>query len=77
MEGERLMTARETAALLGVPLGRLYDLVRAGLVPGVRLGRSYRFSRRALAQFIDAGGRAWGGGWRKATSSDGAAPADR
>jgi excisionase family DNA binding protein len=66
MEAMQLISAGEAARLLGLPEERVYALARAGLLPSVRFGRSRRFSRHALAQFVESGGQCWAGGWRKA-----------
>lgn len=61
----RLVTAEEVAIRLGVTRQRVYDMVRQGLVPSVRLGRSLRFSTSAIGDWIDRGGQGWAEGWRK------------
>lgn len=65
---EVLITADAAANALGVTVARLYELTRSGLVPVVRIGRSVRYSPRALRMFVDRGGAGWAGGWRKETS---------
>ena len=42
--------------VLGVTRARLYQLIRDGIVPAVRLGRSIRIEENALRQFIARGG---------------------
>ena len=61
----RMLTVAETARVLRLSVGAVYGLTRAGVLPVCRLGRSIRVSERVLANFVDAGGRAWPGGWRK------------
>ena len=51
-----LMTVKEAAALLRVSPQRLYELVRVGAVPGVRIGRQVRVDRNRLQAWIDHGG---------------------
>lgn len=53
-----LDTADEISADTGLPEWRLYELARRGLIPHVRLGRSVRFSRSAVAEWIARGGTA-------------------
>lgn len=60
-----MLTPAEAAEYLRVSRGRLYDLVRQGLLPAVRLGRQIRIRRHDLREFCDAGGRALPGGWRR------------
>ena len=63
---EKLLTARDLAPVLQVPEARVFDLARQGLLPHVRLGRQVRFPESAVAEFIESGGRALPGGWRRA-----------
>ncbi|MFI5259551.1 MAG: helix-turn-helix domain-containing protein [Candidatus Limnocylindrales bacterium] len=53
-EGPLLLTVTRAAELLGVSRSTLYQLVAAGRVPVVRLGRAVRFPRRGARA---AGGR--------------------
>jgi hypothetical protein len=53
---------------IGVSLNRFYDLVRLGIIPPgvvVRLGRHIRVNPEKLEAFIENGGQALPGGWRK------------
>lgn len=43
-----VLTAREVAQLLRCNLKTVYESARAGTLPCVRLGRSFRFSREAI-----------------------------
>ncbi len=48
-----LLTVPEAAEVLNVPIDRAYTLIRAGLLPAVRLGsKQVRIDRSALAAFI-------------------------
>jgi putative molybdopterin biosynthesis protein len=60
-----LMTLQEAAKVLQVSYFRCCELARRDLLPVVRLGRQYRIDPRKLEQFIDSGGRALPGGWRR------------
>ena len=52
---ERLLTADEVAAILGVPRTLVYALVRNGEMPAVRVGERYiRFRSAALARWIES-----------------------
>lgn len=42
------LTAEETAELLGVTKGHVYELCRQNAIPHVRLGRTVRIDRDAL-----------------------------
>ena len=68
---ERLICANEVAKILGVKIERVFALAREGIVPCVRLGRQLRFSPNALRQFIESGGKALPGGWRRDGEIDG------
>jgi excisionase family DNA binding protein len=47
-----VMTAKETAIWLRVSMNTLYDLVRRGKIPCRRVGRSCRFSRALLLEWV-------------------------
>jgi len=61
----KLMTVHEVAELLRLRPARAYELARLGLIPTVRIGRQIRVSSAALMDFINTGGRALDGGWRR------------
>jgi len=50
----RLMTVRQAAEYLSVPVPTLYTRVWQRSIPFVRLGRSIRFDRKDLDQLIEA-----------------------
>ena len=56
--GRVLEDARSPARLIGCSTARVYALVRADLLPCVRVGRRVYFDRAQLADFIASGGRA-------------------
>jgi excisionase family DNA binding protein len=45
---EEVMTAREVADLLRMPVSTIYELARRGELPARRLGRTWRFLRPRL-----------------------------
>lgn len=47
-----LLTPREAAELLGVRVSWVYEAVRGGQLPCLRLGRHIRFSRPLLEQWL-------------------------
>lgn len=59
------ITVAEAAELLGITPSALYKLVDAGLVPHFRLGRRIRMRRDAIERFVEEGGAAYAGGWRR------------
>ena len=54
---EKLLSAQRVAVFLDVPVQRVYELARLGLIPVVKLGRQRRFSPAALDAWVRAGGR--------------------
>lgn len=66
---KRLLTVSEVAVEYGFEsTQKLYRLVREGVIPPgpvVRIGRQVRFNRGALERWLDAGGTALPGGWRR------------
>lgn len=64
MSSPRLMTAQETAKLLGVSRHRLYQMAKNGLIPSCRLGRQVKFDRTQIEEWLAKGGTALPGGWR-------------
>ena len=49
---EPLLDANEAARLLHVPRSTLYELVRSGGLPHVRIGRSLRFTKDGLGIWV-------------------------
>lgn len=54
---EALLTAEEVAELLRCSPRTVGRLRRAGKLPGVLVGRAYMFSRAAVEEFIEGGGK--------------------
>lgn len=48
-----VMTAEEAAAFLRLPANLLVRKAREGQIPGARIGRRWRFSRRLLLEWIE------------------------
>ncbi len=48
-----VMTAEEAAAFLRLPVSLLLRKTREGLIPGAKIGRSWRFSRRLLLEWVE------------------------
>jgi len=49
---EEIMTPSEVAALLKIHLKTVYKLAEKGVIPGNRIGRSWRFSRSDVLQLV-------------------------
>ena len=61
----KLPRIEEVASILDVSEGRAWELARNGTIPCVRLGRQVRVDPTALGAWIEAGGKALAGGWRR------------
>lgn len=47
-----ILTVSEVAAVIQVAPPKIYDLIRSGELPSVRVGNQYRVTRAALAKFL-------------------------
>ena len=47
-----LMRPADVAPLLGVTTGRIYQLIAAGLLPSVRIGRAIRIPRATWEEWL-------------------------
>jgi excisionase family DNA binding protein len=54
MSPERLLTLEEVAERLAVSRKMVYDWIRDGRMPGVKMGRLWRVKESSLDAFIDA-----------------------
>lgn len=52
LKGERMLSVRETAEIMGWCLDSVRRKLRSGEMPGVRLGRSWRVPESQLAAFV-------------------------
>lgn len=60
---KQILIANEVAGMLRIDRQRVYELVRQGAIPSIRLGeRQIRFSRQAIEKFIADGGNQNAGG---------------
>ena len=48
------MTPSEVAALLKIHLKTVYKLAEKGVIPGNRIGRSWRFSRNDVLELVSS-----------------------
>lgn len=51
---DEVLTAREVAELLALPVSTVYELARRGELPACRLGRTWRFLRPRLEELLGA-----------------------
>ena len=49
---DEILTLKDVAALLKVAEKTIYTLAQRGDVPGIKVGRQWRFRRQDLAQWI-------------------------
>ncbi len=49
-----LLKAEEVAKALGLGRSKVYEMMQSGELPVVRIGRSVRVSRSALAAWVEA-----------------------
>ena len=54
MTETKLITVKETASSLGLPLSKVYQLVRAKGFPSLRLGGSWWIDQSKLQDWIDS-----------------------
>jgi excisionase family DNA binding protein len=58
----KLITARQLATAWQMPVARIYELAREGVLPVVKIGgRQIRFNEAALREWIARGGEVAGG----------------
>ena len=60
----KLLRAEAVAEILDTTKPRVYELIRQGLLPAVRLGRQVRIAESALEEWVENGGAGLPGGWR-------------
>jgi excisionase family DNA binding protein len=65
VELPKLLRPADVAEILGVSRARVHSLVRQGILPVIKLGRQVRVSKRALAAFLEEGGKDFEHGWRR------------
>ena len=51
---EEIMTPSEVATLLKIHLKTVYKLAEKGVIPGSRIGRSWRFSRNDVLELVSS-----------------------
>lgn len=63
----RITGVQPVAELLGVKPHRVYDLAQQDLIPHIKLGRQVRFDLDKVEAWLEAGGQALPGGWKRET----------
>ncbi|WDZ93886.1 helix-turn-helix domain-containing protein [Nocardiopsis sp. HUAS JQ3] len=52
----RFLTVAEVATIMRVSKMTVYRMVHAGVLPAVRVGRSYRLPERSVHEYVDETG---------------------
>jgi excisionase family DNA binding protein len=47
-----ILTAQETAEWIRIPLKTIYELAKTGRMPARRVGKQYRFNRKAVLEWL-------------------------
>ncbi|MEW5921613.1 MAG: helix-turn-helix domain-containing protein [Bacillota bacterium] len=61
----KLLSAKQVAEIFQEKKQWVYMAAREGILPAVRCGRKIKFSEKAILEFIERGGQALPGGWKK------------
>jgi excisionase family DNA binding protein len=64
-EAACLANAIQVAWYLQTSRARVYELCRSGMLPHTKVGRQLRFSPARIIAWVENGGAALPGGWRK------------
>jgi excisionase family DNA binding protein len=62
---KKLLRLPEVARILDLREDQVYALARQNIIPVVRIGRQLRVDPDKLKEWIDNGGKAFDGGWKK------------
>ncbi len=54
---EKIITPSQVAALLQVHVRTIYRLAEKGVIPGNKIGRSWRFRKKDILNLVSYGGR--------------------
>ena len=54
---DEVMTIEELAAYLKIPKSTLYKQVQEGKVPGQKIGKQWRFGKKAIDRWINESGK--------------------
>ena len=55
---DQVLTIREVAQYLRLSEAKIYELARNGTIPAVRIGKSWRFQKELLMEWVRNGGEA-------------------
>ena len=57
MQSKEVLSAEEAAEFLGFRVYTIREKARAGEIPGRKVGKEWRFSRRRLLEWLEEGNR--------------------
>ncbi len=52
---DQVLTLEELGVYLKIPKSTLYKLVQEGRIPGQKLGKQWRFGKKAIDRWLDSG----------------------
>ena len=61
---EKILTTQEAAAYLGLAIDTIYKKARVGELPAARIGRSWRFPKDLIDQWIRERAKERSGAWK-------------
>jgi excisionase family DNA binding protein len=50
--GEKLLTIQQVADMFGVPLSTMYKLARERKIPGLKIGKHWRFKEEIIDKYL-------------------------
>ena len=53
LEGKDALTTNQVAVLLQMGAGAIYKAIRRGVLPGLKMGNGYRFSKQAVLEALN------------------------
>ncbi|CCQ94097.1 DNA binding domain protein, excisionase family [[Clostridium] ultunense Esp] len=62
---KKLLLVEDVAEILNLSVQSVYTQVREGIIPAIRIGRQLRFDPDKLQEWMDQGGTALPGVWKK------------
>ena len=55
----KFLTVNEIAEIIGLSTARVYETIRRGLLPAVRIGRQVRVEEQAFREWVNNGGQTY------------------
>ena len=54
LDGKEILTFNEAAAFLRMGPKAIYNGIKNGVIPGLKIGNAFRFNKRALLEALDS-----------------------